>query len=174
MKKIRIIHFLIFLLFSGCMQNCEQNEPVPKTELDKLPPPTQEGKRTFGCLVNGEAWVPKSFTYINAYYQEGVLFIGVGVKSQGMTLSLRDQQDQLGETTYTLTNPPFQNAKFTDSSGEKICWYDAENTLNGTLTITFLDMKKYIIAGTFEFTTVTENCDTIRVTDGRFDLIYAP
>jgi hypothetical protein len=26
---------------------------------DKLPPATQEGNHTFGCLVNGSLWLPK-------------------------------------------------------------------------------------------------------------------
>jgi hypothetical protein len=172
MKKIRIIHFLIFLLFSGCMQNCEQNEPVPLTELDKLPPPTQEGKRRFGCLVNGEAWVPSSFTYINAYYQEGLLVIGAGVnyKNESLSMVIDDQGIPIDRNTYDLNNPPFQYAKFRKNH----CRYREEHLLKGKLNITHLDRERYIVSGTFEFTTVMDGCDTIRVTDGRFDLIYSP
>jgi len=46
MKKILIFIFCIFLFI-----NCKKNE------LDALPPATQNGANTFGCLVNGNAWV---------------------------------------------------------------------------------------------------------------------
>jgi hypothetical protein len=39
----------------------------------------------------------------------------------------------------------------------------------GTLTIIRLDLTKGIIAGTFEFTLAKPGCDTIRVTNGRFN-----
>lgn len=45
------------------LSDCDRDEP--KTELEKLPPITQEGKNTFGCLVNDIAWVTK--TSIDAY-----------------------------------------------------------------------------------------------------------
>jgi len=41
--------------------------------------------------------------------------------------------------------------------------------LDGQLTLTRLDEQAGIIAGTFEFTIAKPGCDTIRVTDGRFD-----
>ncbi|MCW3074373.1 MAG: hypothetical protein JWP69_1442 [Flaviaesturariibacter sp.] len=29
---------------------------------DKLPPITQNGANTFGCLVNGKVWLPKGYS----------------------------------------------------------------------------------------------------------------
>lgn len=40
---------------------------------------------------------------------------------------------------------------------------------SGTLTITRLDQQAGIIAGTFSFTLAQPGCDTIKVTQGRFD-----
>ncbi|UOQ73225.1 hypothetical protein [Hymenobacter cellulosilyticus] len=39
----------------------------------------------------------------------------------------------------------------------------------GSLTITRLDLTAGIISGTFSFTLYKPGCDTIRVTNGRFD-----
>ena len=77
--------------------------------------------------------------------------------------------------TYDLTSAPAEIAEF-DWYGVSIptCIYESENTLSGTLTITHFDSINYIVSGTFEFVTATEGCDTIRVTDGRFDIPYIP
>ncbi len=47
---------------------------------------------------------------------------------------------------------------------------DADVTSTGTLTITRLDLNAGVIAGRFEFTLAKPGCDTIRVTEGRFDM----
>ena len=39
----------------------------------------------------------------------------------------------------------------------------------GMLTITRLDLQAGIVSGTFTFTLAKPGCDTIRVTQGRFD-----
>ena len=57
-----------FLLFSG--MKCKKDE----AGIDALPPATQEGKETFGCLVNGEAFTPKGSNLggptLSSYYQD--------------------------------------------------------------------------------------------------------
>lgn len=52
------------------------------------------------------------------------------------------------------------------------CFYESGFEQIGTLTITKIDTVSHVIAGTFEFTVWTEECDTINVTDGRFDIDY--
>ena len=49
------ISILPLLMLS--MQQCGDDTPKPLTELEKLPQATQSGKHTFGCLVDGKAWV---------------------------------------------------------------------------------------------------------------------
>lgn len=44
MKRIFLIAPLLFILLSACK----------KTPLDLLPPATQEGLNTFGCLIDGK------------------------------------------------------------------------------------------------------------------------
>ena len=39
----------------------------------------------------------------------------------------------------------------------------------GTLIVTRLDLRAGIIAGTFDFTLYKPGCDSVRVTNGRFD-----
>ena len=40
---------------------------------------------------------------------------------------------------------------------------------SGAITLTRLDMQARIISGTFAFTLAQPGCDTVRVTQGRFD-----
>lgn len=51
-----------YIIMAGCFTiliaaSCKKNKP-PKTELEKLPPITQNGANTFGCLLNGVAYTP--------------------------------------------------------------------------------------------------------------------
>jgi hypothetical protein len=51
-KKLFII--LTAVALSCCSKDEQPN--TPKTELEKLPPATQTGANTAGCLVNGKAF----------------------------------------------------------------------------------------------------------------------
>ena len=77
--------------------------------------------------------------------------------------------------SYNLADTLLNDARFVSRGvGLPTCRYEPEETLSGTLTITHFDSINYIVSGTFAFTTATEGCDTIRVTDGRFDIPYIP
>lgn len=166
---------LLSILFLSAFGSCNLFNPEPKSELEKLPPATMEGKNTFGCLVNGKAWVTKTSTDVTSFYQSGALQVSAGIdesgRDQGISLILLNSVVQ--GASYDLTNDPQYQSSFSWIKSPMICFYEAENTLIGNLTITKLDQTNLIIAGRFEFTTVVANCDTIRVTDGRFDLLYA-
>ena len=147
-------------------------------QLDLLPPPTQEGKFTFGCLVNDTAWVPRTTVDMTSYYQGGILYIAAEFKGKG-----REQNIQLVvRDTALSTNVAYDLATFPNHSAEffwyyidkNICTYEPENTLSGTLTLTKFDKFNLIVSGVFEFTTAKKGCDTIQVTDGRFDMYYVP
>ena len=55
MKKIITVILLSTLLGASCKKT---NTPSPT---DQLPPTTQTGANTFGCLVNGKVWIPKGY-----------------------------------------------------------------------------------------------------------------
>ena len=52
---LRVLSLL--LLFCFCFAQCKKQHDTPKTEIEKLPAITQEGKNTFGCLLNDTAYV---------------------------------------------------------------------------------------------------------------------
>ena len=178
---------IIFVLaLSVLALQCKEDEPEVVNQLALLPPATRTGEHTFGCLVNGQAWVPKTSTDMVALYESGLLQIGASVKRKGIDqkLGILLRQDILEEGVYNLLEDSLYGADFTDSSEERmnaagtdyegICEYEYEDLIDGTLTITHFDNENFVISGTFAFTTATDDCDTLRVTDGRFDMHYIP
>jgi hypothetical protein len=178
MKALR--HLLMISLFCSCLslQNCGlfDFDGKPKTELEKLPRATNTGEGTFGCLVDGKAWVAKSGSWsppTDAYYQEGVLSITAEVSAIGQTMQLSLYDLNLTKQIYTLDAYP-------DSYGllNEINMYCKHITFSeyiGSLTISHLDKVNYIISGTFEFDAYSADCNKkVSITKGRFDLHYAP
>jgi Family of unknown function (DUF6252) len=168
MKKLFYILLSALLVGTSCID--------PSPEPNKLPRATQSGKNTFGCLVNGKVWVTSTSTDAMAFYQDGVLQISADLdgngRDRGITMVVMGGLTQ--ESSYDLANNPKTEAIIGWRNSSANCTYDRDKTLSGQLTITKLDQVKYIIAGVFEFTTFVSGCDTIKVTDGRFDLLYAP
>jgi hypothetical protein len=155
--------------FSSC-ELLSGNEP--QTELEKLPPITQEGKNTFGCLVNGKALVAPTTMDITAIYQQGNLQLGGGVEENDVD---KDITIFLGDplvigTEYSLVD----HSMYRDKNSLTTCRYEFEDTFSGSIIFSKIDRTNYIISGTFEFSTVTIGCDTVRITDGRFDIQYIP
>jgi len=46
---------IILLLSLGA---CSKDDDIPKSPIDQLPPATQTGENTFGCLLDGKAFLP--------------------------------------------------------------------------------------------------------------------
>jgi hypothetical protein len=61
--KIILVLFCSFLLLSA---SCKKEKSNP---IDNLPPATQTGANTFGCLVNGEAFLPKGSVFAGPILQ---------------------------------------------------------------------------------------------------------
>ncbi|MGI4870138.1 MAG: DUF6252 family protein [Janthinobacterium lividum] len=157
------------------LSQCKKNDPEAS-----LPEATQTGANTFGCLVNGQAWRPGgndgTSNYSVAYdptYAQGTL----SVATYRLTGNGADQQtlgfysDSLRNVgVYKLRSKNHHQAAFINRLTS--CTYiasDPSTYCKGTLTITRLDYKAGIVSGTFNFTLATLGCDTVKVTQGRFD-----
>ena len=173
--KTSISSLSLLLLLIGCHSCQLLDTPLPKTELEKLPPATQEGKDTFGCLVNGKAWVTQGHTNAGGSYQLGHLGIYGSVYSptEDIGMHLYDNIGGLELTTgaYSLlASAPHD--PYVRVFKSLVCMY--ENIISGQWVITKLDKSKYIVSGTFEFNIAHAGCDTLEITNGRFDIKYAP
>lgn len=68
MKKLHFLLITALILLSSCHKDDDPIAPI-----DQLPPATQTGAGTFGCLVNGEPFIDNSGSF-NCFYQ----FVDVG------------------------------------------------------------------------------------------------
>ena len=159
------------------LSQCKKNDPDP---VDQLPPATQTGANTFGCLVNGQAWTPRGNDGFSNYsvsydptFRQGALSVaayrlsGSGIDQQTVGFS----SDSVRSTgVYTLKKGGKHQAGVVDRTTK--CQYyslDKDTYGRGSFTITRLDLQVGIISGTFAFTLYKPGCDSIRVTNGRFD-----
>lgn len=175
MKNIKyLVPFVAGLLLMG-ISDCDRKEPQPKTELEKLPPPTQEGKYTFGCLVNGKAWVTENSLDVSATYQFDFLNIGASVNNDFFiqTILFHIVSSNLTEGKYYLNNNTTSLVEVLD--GRTNCEYITDGIENiGELNVTKFDRNKLIISGTFKFMLEASGCTRLEVTEGRFDLKFTP
>jgi hypothetical protein len=55
MRKIHFLLFAIFIVLASCHKD---DDDQPTDPVDQLPPATQTGAGTFGCLLDGEVFLP--------------------------------------------------------------------------------------------------------------------
>ena len=170
MKQYYILLLSFLLLSSTCKK--EDTKPI-----DQLPRATTEGKNTFGCLVNGEAWI--------AHIEDNPVFFGEDVLDvhydeedylrivAEREVSRVDQTMILHATVFPQGSSVFRRGSnlrdLTDACNDE---YELDTSAFHQLTITKLDLDYNIISGTFGFTLFLEDCDTLEITEGRFDAIY--
>ena len=75
MKQVKILtaSFLLLLLFA--FSQCKKNQTNP---IDELPPETQTGANTFGCLVDGQAFKPGGASLSGGSLQCNYQYLGNG------------------------------------------------------------------------------------------------
>ena len=167
--------FLIPLALCALLLGCQKKDPE-----SSLPAETQTGANTFGCLVNGQAWLPGgndgAANYDVVYdptYAQGTL----SVAAYRLTGNGADKQilgfgsDSLRATgTYRLRTSGRHQGDFINRL-TKCSYYsgDKGTYCQGNFTITRLDYAAGVVSGTFAFTLAKPGCDTIKVTQGRFD-----
>ena len=179
MKYLIIVSCLTILIAASCKKN------KSKTELEKLPPITQSGANTFGCLVNGKMYVPKgyirtgtpnpkiSFDFyntkaifsINSNHFENGNPIGFMDISFFDTVLLPGIYEFPKNMNFSIGWPKILNNCFTPA-------FDTTIKKWGIAIITKLDNTNRILSGTFNCKFKTLTCDTVYITDGRFDFKF--
>ena len=184
MKKtnnfISKLPFYILLFFTAIfLQSCElfgdDNDAPPK-----LPEATQTGKNTFGFKLNGEVVNITNTSKQVAIYQNGGLIIGGQLKENGKLrqVSLFLSETNLGElisenNSYILNSNKVPKGEYYNELDD--CFYFTTPSYIGNITITRFDKINYIISGKFNFNAYSDTClNSIKVTEGRFDLKYIP
>ena len=177
----------VLTLFSMlCGMQCEKDQNIP--EIDKLPPATQIGADTFGCLVDGNAFLPKGTLFSpplkQAYYQyvNGAYHFSIGITNKinntefVKDIHLSAHELNLEEKTYKfgLVNTPgifggsYSVYHLYDNG--TIDEYSTDPILQGEISINNFDSVNYIISGTFWFDAINKDGKMVEVREGRFDM----
>ena len=179
MNDIKLFLCSAALLFLFSCDSDDDN--TLQNPINQLPEATQTGENTFGCLLDGEAFIPGGgIIPLDCVYQliNGERFFNLQGNRRDddnnlerISLSTNAKELQEGQTYQLLTKDSgnvfgafFMNdtpQTFTD--GE-------ENT--GELKITHLDLTNQIISGTFFFDIVDQNGDLREIREGRFDMEF--
>ena len=183
MKNLK---WLLLLPLAGILLSAS----CKKESLNQLPPATQEGRRTFGCLVNGKVYTPKgspfagpilksNYQLLNTSTAQGHFFnLSASRKGNGyledITINSNNRSIEEGKV-YTLQNAPGVGeiyGEYTIYKDPEINSYRTIGILKGELHITKLDETKQIVSGTFWFDAVNDKGEKVEVREGRFDMVY--
>ena len=162
------------------LSQCKKSDSGPAKPEDQLPPATQTGQHTFGCLLNGQPWTPSGNVGPLNYrliYDPGYAGGDLEIRAYCYVESLKDTQYFLIASTHVTKEGSYPLDGTTGgiyySSGVKGSCYEYNNapglTMNGQLVVSRLNLTQGIVSGTFNFKLFQPGCDTIKVTQGRFD-----
>ena len=169
---------LILIAILVGISSCDNDDDNDCQGVDCLPPITQTGAGTFGCLVNGEPFVDNSGDF-NCFYQlvDGEYFFNISPSFLDDNILELD----LGSNNVNLsTNSQFALSDYSDGVGAAIFFIaignrniETSTTNPGICNIEFFDLQNNIISGVFEFTILDASTGiTYEVTEGRFDAIF--
>ena len=200
MKKL--IYVLLITASLWGLEGCNKDEPAePDTgSVGTLPPETQIGANTFGCLINGKLLIPRDGTrglgrtgmgmFLDGGYPNGTEYNEIVVRdyksfrSGSITIHLQSI-DQLGSGDYIIDesngqssidglNHNYLHCSVFDADSNTYKFYKSfENC--GVIKITrfdFIPFVQRIICGTFtcRVRNSLNPLDEIQITSGRFDI----
>lgn len=180
MKTLKTFWLGIFA-FACIFASCKKE----KTDEEQLPPITQTGANTFGCLINGKLFIPQGFEQnkpnfsltVDPTFQNGNFGIAVFNKVQEIRFDF-GSNDLKDVGTYFLED--FTKSLVAQVSLDKTnCFFGPSSQciiqgpcyVKGKLQITRYDLTNRIFSGIFDFKLFdpSTGCDTFYITQGRFD-----
>ena len=150
------------------------NNPV-----NQLPEATQTGENTFGCLLDGEAFIPGGgINPLDCVYQfvdGGYYFALQGNRRDSennrITIAIGTNNLEIMEgQAYNLIEDNEGNAIGLFSFATNQSTTSQYNT--GELYITHLDMNNQVVSGTFWFDVIDHNGNLREIREGRFDMEF--
>ena len=175
-KMKKIVLLIIFITLYSC--SSDNNTPKNTSEIDKLPPATQTGANTFGCLLDGKAFLPGNGSNpLDCVYQlvggeyyfelqankrdefNNIVLIALGTNKlqieQGLVYNLLGGSNGNAYGVYSFAT----NKTYTD------------NINYGELTITKL--TETTVSGTFWYNIIDYQGNLHTIREGRFDMQYS-
>jgi hypothetical protein len=176
--KNNLLLILMSLLITLTTHSCWLDDLFKENK--ELPPITQTGEDTFGCLVDGELWLPKgqllttskTLVELERWYGNIRIWKINANRRVSSGFSFRIPEEGFNEGVASITVDKSQDL------GIYFSWednYPDENftwnkNLQGELIISKLDTINKIVAGTFWFDLIGDKGTKVEIRDGRFDL----
>jgi hypothetical protein len=155
--------------------NCEKQPELPKK--GKLPAITQTGAYTFGCLLNGEIFIPRNLfsTSLSMSYDSYSGYLRINADYSWnfphVNIELVIDEGLFSEGLYSLGDGFEYDIKKTSSKETESIIYRIDTMSSHFIENTRFDLDSNIVSGLFGFTAISEDLsDTILVLNGRFDL----
>lgn len=167
MKPITQLIYAAALLC--CMAGCTKKDPLPDA--------TQQGLNTFGCNIDGVAWIPTGTSgpggtkpVSAGLRQDGTFRIYAGSPEYLLVMNVPNvTTNKTGE--YNLGNLTDNFGNFFTKATNIDYLTDKSNL--GKVVITKMDTTKRIVSGTFYFKAKDVKSDkVIDISNGRFDVSY--
>lgn len=172
----KLLLYASLLLLTQCSK-CKDTDPVPK-EPD-LPAETQTGAGTLGCKVNGKVFAVTSSVFVGGTWGcVDCFYVGADTRGNGdsylnMYFSLSGSNASGAVFQLLPALPSVPPARYgAAAANTNACNYDVSRLLTGQVTLTRFDGLARVASGRFAFTLYKPGCDTLRVTDGRFDVRF--
>ncbi len=178
---IKYLPLVFIILFISC---CKKQSTEMK---DVLPEATMEGKKTFGCMLNEEVFLPKNYSQgFSVIGGQSLLRVGYD-GSQVFIYATKFSKNRDEQSIYLYSNKVRKEGnyilKFLDeNSGTSYLsrlqdqtsgtFYPISDTNQSTLHISKLDTTSRIISGTFSFNVNINTNSVVHVHNGVFDLKY--
>ena len=178
-------HFFLLLLTTITLSCCSSDDD--NNNGDQLPPETQTGANTAGCLVDGQVFLPhqrglNAALLCNYEFIDGKFYFNLVINDNretiGKTVSVRTGEISLATNSIYLLNisntifqPDFIGGGGIYGIGASNYFY-TNSIKTGELKITRLDLSNSIISGTFWFDAVNSAGETVQIRSGRFDMHY--
>ena len=172
-----IRHFGIALLwlFLLHLNACKEEETFPEE--------TQHGANTFACKINGVEWLPRGDDNLQPYLEPNGGLFSIGALDRGNSSFTIGIKELTGTGIYPVffttenrdTTILIPDITFSFNDWKNSCFYKRltpDIYIEGFIEITKYDMTNYIVAGKFEATMKTPNCETLHITEGRFDFQF--
>ncbi|OGX84877.1 hypothetical protein [Hymenobacter glacialis] len=177
MKIYPLVLLAALLGLSQCHKKSDPTPP-PQNPVSLLPPETQTGQRTFGCLLNGQPWTqagsPFNGPVLAAEWYQNRLSISCRRAINNANGSPHTNQSiefaidpVAGPGNYQLKDSKQNLLVFSDFLTN--CQYLTGSGQVATVQITRWDPVARIVSGRFAFTLETPGCGRVTVSEGRFD-----
>ena len=175
--RLLLLLLTSFLFLAAACTKADDDSPI--NPVDQLPPATQGGLNTFGCLVNEVPFIndPNRFGDVNleSSYSSINDRISIVARMDVNTTEVSRQSIRLLIRPYTVGSADTDSISFTlityPNTGSRI--EELPTGLNNSLSVTYFSFSERIISGQFNYNIISaDKLDTIKITNGRFDVTF--